>query len=73
VVVQFFHTRLVTEVDPEADLAAARVLERLGCQVEVSRAQTCCGQPASNGGFHRDADAAARHTVEILDAAEGAP
>jgi L-lactate dehydrogenase complex protein LldE len=73
VVVQFFHTCLVTEVNPEADLAAARVLERLRCQVEVSRAQSCCSQPAYNGGFHRDAAAAARHTVEILDATEGAP
>jgi hypothetical protein len=35
VVVQFFHTCLVTEVDPEADLAAASILERLGWQVEI--------------------------------------
>ena len=70
-VVQFFHTCLVNEVDPEAGLAAVRVLERLGCQVEVPRAQTCCGQPAYNGGFHSEAAAAARHTVEVLDATAG--
>jgi len=27
-----------------------RLLEQAGCQVEVPRAQTCCGQPAYNSG-----------------------
>ncbi len=30
--------------------AAIRLLEQAGCQVEVPRAQTCCGQPAYNSG-----------------------
>jgi L-lactate dehydrogenase complex protein LldE len=71
-VVQFFHTCLVNEVDPAVGLAAVRLLERLGCDVRVPLAQTCCGQPAHNGGFHDAATEAARHTIAVLDATEGA-
>ena len=70
-VIQFFHTCLVNEMDPAVGLAAVRVLERLGARVQVPRAQTCCGQPAYNGGFHAEAAVAARHTVQTLDATEG--
>lgn len=70
-VVQFFHTCLVNEVDPAVGLAAVRILERLGCDVHVPLAQTCCGQPAYNGGFHDAAADAARHTIAVLDATEG--
>ncbi len=31
---------------PSIGFAAIRLLEQAGCQVEVPRAQTCCGQPA---------------------------
>jgi L-lactate dehydrogenase complex protein LldE len=71
VVIQFFHTCLVNEIDPGVGLAAVRVLERLGARVQVPHAQTCCGQPAYNGGFHAEAAVAARHTVRTLDATEG--
>lgn len=71
VVVQFFHTCLVNELDPDAGLAAVRVLARLGCTVEVPLAQTCCGQPAYNAGFHDTAAAAARYTIELLSKTDG--
>ena len=35
---------------PTVGFAAIRLLEQAGCQVEVPRAQTCCGQPAYNSG-----------------------
>jgi L-lactate dehydrogenase complex protein LldE len=70
-VVQLFHTCLVNEIFPEVGLATARVLERLGYRVEVPEAQTCCGQPAYNGGFHGDARKVARHTIDVLSATEG--
>jgi L-lactate dehydrogenase complex protein LldE len=71
VVIQFFHTCLVNEIEPEVGLAAVRVLARLGFQVNVPLAQTCCGQPAFNGGFHDQALPAARHTLQVLHATEG--
>ena len=35
---------------PTVGFAALRLLQRAGCDVEVPRAQTCCGQPAYNTG-----------------------
>ncbi len=69
--VQLFHTCLVNEIGPEIGMATVRVLERLGIEVEVPEAQTCCGQPAYNGGFHPDARKVARHTLALLHATEG--
>lgn len=69
--VQLFHTCIVNEVYPEVGLSVAAVLEHLGIEVEVPVAQTCCGQPAFNGGFHVDARKVARHTVDLLLATEG--
>jgi L-lactate dehydrogenase complex protein LldE len=71
VTVVFFHTCLVNEIDPDVGLAAVRVLERIGCGVDVPSAQTCCGQPAFNAGFHDEARTVARHTIAILDATDG--
>jgi L-lactate dehydrogenase complex protein LldE len=69
--VQLFHTCLVNEIDPEVGMAVVRLLERLGVEVEVPPAQTCCGQPAYNAGFHDDARKAARHTLDVLHATAG--
>jgi L-lactate dehydrogenase complex protein LldE len=69
--VQLFHTCLVNEVDPEAGWAVVRVLERLGVDVQVPEAQTCCGQPAYNAGFADDARGVARHALRTLDRTEG--
>jgi L-lactate dehydrogenase complex protein LldE len=48
--VGLFVTCLVDLYRPTVGFAALRLLERAGCQVEVPRAQTCCGQPAYNTG-----------------------
>ena len=48
--VGLFVTCLVDLYRPSIGFAAIRLLERAGCQVEVPRAQTCCGQPAYNSG-----------------------
>ena len=69
--VQLFHTCLVNEVAPEVAMAAVRVLERLGCEVEVPVDQTCCGQPAFNAGFLADARQVARHTIGVLERTTG--
>ncbi|MBW8889176.1 MAG: (Fe-S)-binding protein [Fibrobacteres bacterium] len=69
--VQLFHTCIINEVYPEVGLAVVNVLERLDIAVEVPLNQTCCGQPAFNGGFHADARKVARLTVDILSATKG--
>ena len=42
------------------------MLERVGCEVHVPERQTCCGQPAFNGGFADEARNIARYTVGLL-------
>jgi L-lactate dehydrogenase complex protein LldE len=66
--VALFVTCLVDIYRPSVGFAAIRLLEQAGCQVEVPRAQTCCGQPAYNSGDRATATAMAR---AILDAFTG--
>jgi L-lactate dehydrogenase complex protein LldE len=48
--VGLFVTCLVDLYRPTVGFAALRLLQRADCDVEVPRAQTCCGQPAYNSG-----------------------
>ena len=64
--VQLFATCLIETLRPEAGMAVVRVLERLGVTVEYPRAQTCCGQPAFNGGAWDDARTMAKYTLDLL-------
>lgn len=64
--VQLFATCLVETIRPQAGLAVVTVLERLGYEVEYPTAQTCCGQPAFNGGAWGEAAPMARFTVDVL-------
>ncbi len=48
---------------PEVGVATVRLLRRLGVAVDFPRAQTCCGQPHFNSGYHADARELARHTI----------
>lgn len=65
---QLFATCLVDRFCPGVAEATVAVLERLGLEVAVPFDQTCCGQPAFNGGFLDDAAAMARHTIDVLGA-----
>jgi L-lactate dehydrogenase complex protein LldE len=49
--VALFVTCLVDGVVPEVGKATVTLLERLGVQVEVPTAQTCCGQMHTNTGY----------------------
>lgn len=69
--VQLFVTCLIEAINPQAGLSVVNVLEKLGWQVEFDEAQTCCGQPAFNGGAWSDARAMARHTLDVLSKSEG--
>ena len=66
--VALFVTCLVDLHRPSVGFAAIRLLEAAGCQVEVPRAQTCCGQPAYNSGDRVTARDLAR---PLLDAFGG--
>ena len=64
--VALFVTCLVDLHRPTVGFAAIRLLERAGCQVEVPRAQTCCGQPAYNAGDRRTARDLAAGLIEAF-------
>jgi L-lactate dehydrogenase complex protein LldE len=66
--VQLFATCLVDQFCPDVAWATVRLLERLGLTVHVPLDQTCCGQPAFNGGFLADARVMARQTIAVLSA-----
>jgi L-lactate dehydrogenase complex protein LldE len=63
--VSIFITCLVDNVFPNVGEAMVRILHRLGVQVDVPLAQTCCGQPAFNSGYTDEARVVAR---TLLDA-----
>ncbi|MET3872344.1 (Fe-S)-binding protein [Puniceicoccus vermicola] len=50
----------------EAAKASVEVLEGLGIEVVIPQAQTCCGQPAFNGGDWKSSRAVVRHTLEVF-------
>ena len=51
---------------PDVGVATVRLLRRLGVEVDFPAAQTCCGQPHFNSGYHHDARQLARHTIEAF-------
>lgn len=68
--VSLFATCLVDQFYPEVAEATVQVLERLGLAVDFPQAQTCCGQPAFNTGFHKDARAVARRFLDAFQDSE---
>ncbi len=48
-----------------------RVLQRAGVSVDFPAGQTCCGQPAFNGGMRAEARRMAMHTIRVFEAAPG--
>ena len=64
--VALFVTCLVDMYRPSVGFAAFRLLEQAGCQVEVPRAQTCCGQPAYNTGDRATTTALARGILDVF-------
>ena len=65
--VGLFVTCLVDLFRPSVAFAAVKLLEAGGVQVEVPRAQTCCGQPAYNSGDREDAAAIARQVIQAFE------
>lgn len=66
--IQLLVTCLADELAPHVGAATVRLLEALGHDVLFPEAQTCCGQPAFNDGFHADAALVAARTVALFAA-----
>jgi len=68
--VSIFVTCIVDQLFPKVGLAMADVLERAGYAVDFPEDQTCCGQPAFNTGYRREARKVARHFLKVFRDAE---
>ncbi|HSB10735.1 MAG TPA: (Fe-S)-binding protein [Blastocatellia bacterium] len=68
--VSLFVTCLVDQFFPEVGISVVRVLRRLGAEVTFPSAQTCCGQPAFNSGFHTEARVLAKRFIEVFESSE---
>jgi L-lactate dehydrogenase complex protein LldE len=64
--VSLFVTCIGDQLFPNAGLAVADVLERVGYRVDFPEAQTCCGQPAFNSGYWDEARKVADHFLEVF-------
>ncbi len=53
--VQTFVPCFIDQLYPEVAFNMVKVLKKAGCTVHYNTAQTCCGQPAFNAGFHGEA------------------
>lgn len=64
--VSLFVTCLVDQFFPQVGEAMVKVLRRLGVELSFPAEQTCCGQPAFNGGHWQEAAAVARRVLEVF-------
>ncbi len=62
-----FVTCIVDQIYPEVGEAATRVLRRLGVDLDFPPGQTCCGQPAFNSGYWRDAKPLAKRMLRTFE------
>lgn len=69
--VSLFLTCLADVVYPASvGRSTVEILERLGCEVDFPKQQTCCGQPAYNSGFHKESREVAKHMIQTFEHAE---
>jgi L-lactate dehydrogenase complex protein LldE len=68
--VTLFIQCLVDGVYPEVGEAMVAIFRKLGINTICPTQQTCCGQPAFNSGYRRQARIAAKRFIEIFETAE---
>jgi len=65
--VSFFVPCLVDAFHPGVAAGVVTVFKRLGIPLNCPPGQTCCGQPAYNSGYRRQARRAAQHFVRVFE------
>lgn len=61
---------LVDGLYPQVGHAMVQLFERLGIEFRIPLTQTCCGQPAFNSGYRKEAAIAAKRFIEIFESAQ---
>lgn len=67
--VTLFIQCLVDSMYPEVGEAMVGIFNKLAVPVDCPTDQTCCGQPAFNAGYRKEARIAAKRFIEIFEAA----
>jgi L-lactate dehydrogenase complex protein LldE len=65
--VSLFITCLIDILFPQVGINIVKVLKRLGVEVDFPEEQTCCGQPAFNSGFRKDAKELAIRFLSVFN------
>ena len=68
--VTLFIQCLVDGIYPEVAQAMVRIFRHLGMELACPTQQTCCGQPAFNAGYRREARVAAQHFIRLFESAQ---
>ncbi|MBT4522318.1 MAG: (Fe-S)-binding protein [Halieaceae bacterium] len=68
--VALFVTCLADLFRPSVALDSIALLEQAGCDVDVPRLQTCCGQPGYNSGDYEATIPLARQFIEVFESAD---
>ena len=61
---------LVDGIYPEVGEAMVKIFRSRGFDLACPTQQTCCGQPAFNAGYRREARVAAKRFIEIFETAD---
>lgn len=68
--VTLFIQCLVDAMFPSTGEAMLAIFDKLGIRYDYPLKQTCCGQPAYNSGYRKDAAEAAKHFIQTFENAE---
>ena len=68
--VALFIPCFVDQLCPQVGMDMAQVLRRIGCELNFRAEQTCCGQPAFNSGYWKDARPLAERFVRVFREAD---
>lgn len=65
--VNFYVTCIGDAVKANVAKQSVLLLEKLGCEIIFLEKQGCCGQPATNGGFVKDAIPGMKNLIETFE------
>lgn len=65
--VSLFITCLADVFYSNVGKSTVELLEKLGCEVDFPKSQTCCGQPAYNSGYHKETREVAKHMIKAFE------
>ena len=68
--VTLFIQCLVDGIYPQVGESMVKIFRNLGIELTCPARQTCCGQPAFNSGYRREARVAAKRFIEIFESAD---